>query len=75
MRSSRFNSFPRSACGTREVSDSVGAGAILKRFLPNFVMIDFASERKCQTIYELNRLIPQEMTKMELLMIEMRKLV
>jgi hypothetical protein len=40
-------------------------GTILKRFMPNFVMIDFASARKCHTIYELNRLIPQQLTDME----------
>ena len=34
---------------------SFTGGTVLKRFLPNIVMIDFASPRKCQTIFELNR--------------------
>jgi len=57
-----------------DASSYVG-GLILKRFLPNIVMIDFASPRKCQTIFDLNRAIPTELTKMEQLMIEIRKLV
>jgi hypothetical protein len=40
-------------------------GTILKRFLPNFVMIDFASSFKCGTIYKLNESIPTQLTDWE----------
>ena len=31
-----------------------GGGQILKAFMPNMVMIDFADAPKCQEIFELN---------------------
>jgi hypothetical protein len=42
-----------------------GGGAVMKRFLPNMVMIDFASPRKCQIIYKLNTMIPTALTDLE----------
>ena len=48
-------------------------GPILKRFLPNFVMIDFADDQKCQAIYNLNKAIPTELTKFEELMWALRE--
>ncbi len=36
---------------------------LLKRFLPNFVMIDFADSAKCKKIYELNHFSQHAMTK------------
>lgn len=51
---------------------SFAGGTILKRFLPNIVMIDFASPRKCQTIFDLNFAIPTELTKYEQLMIKLK---
>lgn len=33
-----------------------GGGALIKRFMPNFVMIDFADAPRCQTIFDLNDL-------------------
>jgi len=33
---------------------SYSSGGLLKAFMPNIVMIDFADPSKCQTIYELN---------------------
>jgi hypothetical protein len=50
-------------------------GPVLKRFLPNFVMVDFAGTRKCQTIFDLNASIPTELTRMEQLMIALRNFV
>ena len=50
----------------RSVNPSSHSSAtVLKRFLPNFVMIDFASPRKCKTIYDLNYLIPIELSTWE----------
>jgi hypothetical protein len=44
---------------------SYAGGPILKRFLPNIIMIDFADTPKCKTIYELNNVIATELTEME----------
>lgn len=33
-----------------------GAGALIKRFMPNFVMIDFADSQRCQAVFDLNEL-------------------
>jgi hypothetical protein len=35
-------------------------GGIWKAFMPNVVMMDFASPRKCQTVYQLNHVVGQE---------------
>jgi hypothetical protein len=40
--------------------DSVGG--LLKAFMPNFVMIDFAGADKCMTIYELNSVASSALT-------------
>jgi hypothetical protein len=48
-------------------------GTVLKRFLPNIVMIDFASRNKCQTIFGLNRLIPTQLTNLERAAINLEK--
>ncbi|WP_189439531.1 hypothetical protein [Rhodanobacter panaciterrae] len=32
------------------------AGPVMKRFMPNFVMIDFAKADRCQTIFDMNTL-------------------
>lgn len=44
---------------------SFSGGPILRRFMPNIVMIDFADTRKCKTIYKLNELTATEMTRYE----------
>lgn len=36
--------------------DKFGSGSLMKRFMPNFVMIDFADAQRCQTIFDLNEL-------------------
>jgi hypothetical protein len=51
---------------------SFAGGQTLKRFLPNIVMVDFADLDKCRTIYQLNDLIPTELTFYERLMVELR---
>lgn len=33
-----------------------GTGPMMKRFMPNFVMIDFADASRCQAIFDLNQL-------------------
>jgi hypothetical protein len=33
-----------------------GVGPMMKRFMPNFVMIDFADAPRCQAIFDLNEL-------------------
>jgi hypothetical protein len=38
------------------------SGGVLKAFMPNFVMIDFADAEKCQTIYELNSVAATALT-------------
>ena len=43
---------------------SYASGTWLKAFIPNIVMIDFASRDKCRTIYKLNRLAATELTRM-----------
>ncbi len=37
-------------------------GPVLKAFMPNFVMIDFASEDKCETIFDLNTVASVDLT-------------
>lgn len=44
-------------------------GTIYKRFLPNFVMIDFANTSRCQTIFNLNNKMPKELSDYEQAMI------
>jgi hypothetical protein len=39
------------------------AGATIKHFMPNVVMIDFASEEKCKHIFSLNSLAAVEISK------------
>jgi len=39
------------------------SGAMLKEFMPNFVMIDFANADRCQKIYDLNLLAASRMSK------------
>ncbi len=39
------------------------SGAMLKAFMPNFVLIDFASADKCEKIYNLNQLAATRMSK------------
>ncbi|HEV2676171.1 MAG TPA: hypothetical protein VGV37_16725 [Aliidongia sp.] len=34
---------------------SPSSGNAIKRFMPNFIMIDFADDTKCKTIFELNQ--------------------
>jgi hypothetical protein len=36
--------------------DAYGSASVLKRFMPNFVMIDFADSQKCETVFSLNEL-------------------
>jgi hypothetical protein len=38
------------------------AGGMLKTFMPNFVMIDFADANKCKTIYDLNSVAATALT-------------
>lgn len=38
------------------------SGGVLKAFMPNFVMIDFADAEKCQTIYDLNSVAATALT-------------
>lgn len=42
---------------------SHASGGTLKAFMPNIVMIDFADETKCQTIYELNAVAASALTR------------
>lgn len=53
------------------ISERIGAvldgkahcnGPVLKAFMPNFVMIDFASEDKCETIFDLNTVASVDLT-------------
>ncbi len=39
------------------------ASGALKRFMPNFVMVDFADAERCAKIYELNAVNPLDMQK------------
>ena len=41
---------------------SMSSGAVLKAFMPNFVMIDFADPQKCKTIYDLNSVAASALT-------------
>jgi hypothetical protein len=41
---------------------SYASGTLLKTFMPNIVMIDFADEHKCGEIYNLNRVAATELT-------------
>jgi hypothetical protein len=40
-------------------------GTIIKRFLPNIIMIDFASLNKCRIIFRLNKSIPTDLAELE----------
>jgi hypothetical protein len=42
---------------------SYASAAVLKAFLPNIVMIDFADDTKCQRIYDLNQVAAVELTQ------------
>jgi hypothetical protein len=41
---------------------SYASAPVLKTFMPNFVMIDFADDYKCSEIYDLNRVAATELT-------------
>ena len=41
---------------------SYASAPVLKAFLPNFIMIDFADDMKCQQIYDLNAVAAVELT-------------
>lgn len=41
---------------------SYSSGGMLKTFMPNFVMIDFAKEKRCEVIYELNAVAATQLT-------------
>jgi len=41
---------------------SPGSGGVLKAFMPNFVMIDFADAEKCRTIYDMNSVAATALT-------------
>jgi len=45
--------------------DAVSSGAVIKAFMPNFIMIDFSDEEKCQTIYDLNLTPPHELVALD----------
>jgi hypothetical protein len=38
------------------------SGGLLKAFMPNFVMIDFAKEKRCEKIFELNTIAATQLT-------------
>jgi hypothetical protein len=38
------------------------SGGVLKAFIPNFVMIDFADAGKCRTIYDMNSVAATALT-------------
>jgi hypothetical protein len=38
------------------------SGGLLKAFMPNFVMIDFAKEKRCKVIYDLNAVAATQLT-------------
>jgi hypothetical protein len=39
------------------------SGGLLKAFMPNIVMIDFAKEKRCQMIYDLNTVASTQLTE------------
>ena len=41
---------------------SYASATVLKAFMPNIVMIDFADEHKCDQIYSLNKVAATELT-------------
>ena len=41
---------------------SCSAGGLLKAFMPNIIMIDFADPKKCQIIYDLNSVAATALT-------------
>jgi hypothetical protein len=48
---------------TKNIDPATGsAGGMLKTFIPNFVMIDFADAEKCKTIYDLNSVAATALT-------------
>lgn len=50
---------------TRNISpSSYSSAGLLKTFMPNFVMVDFADRQKCRTIYELNDVAGNALTQM-----------
>ena len=54
----------------RRVAPNVAGGqlaqaAVQKVFMPNFVMIDFASDEKCNTIFSLNTMTPQDLAVLQ----------
>lgn len=51
------------------------SGGLLKTFMPNFVMIDFADEDKCRTIFDLNTLASTQLTEAAKLVDQHVKLV
>jgi hypothetical protein len=44
---------------------SYAAGPVIKTFMPNFIMIDFADDDKCQTIYDLNVTPPHQFVELD----------
>ncbi|GGF30948.1 hypothetical protein GCM10011611_41300 [Aliidongia dinghuensis] len=45
--------------------DSFAAGSVIKTFMPNFVMIDFADANKCDEIYQLNNVPATELVGLD----------
>jgi hypothetical protein len=41
---------------------AAASGRVLKAFMPNFVMIDFADAGKCRTIYDMNSVAATALT-------------
>ncbi len=44
---------------------AVSSGAAIKSFMPNFIMIDFSDEEKCETIYNLNIVPPHQLVALD----------
>lgn len=42
---------------------AASSGSVLKAFMPNFVMIDFANPERCEKIYDLNLVAANRMSK------------
>jgi len=45
-----------------EIVMAGSSGGVLKAFMPNFVMIDFADAGKCRTIYDMNSVAATALT-------------
>lgn len=44
---------------------SASSGGVIKRFMPNFIMIDFADDTKCKTIFGLNQRAATELVGLD----------